>query len=207
MKINDLQAGTKMLSKISKLSIILLILFTIVFSISIVKIYPFTDYSIYLFINKWYGIHFFTIFLLLIVFTMWLYRAYANLKLMASQTRWDPMWTIIGVWVIVANFFMPYILMKEINTISSNKIKKEPKNYYVMIWWLSALIAFIIGFISYDYNIGPITDIDFITGNILYIIQIILIILSNLILINLIISINNNQQEIALDHNVQAIKK
>ena len=200
MKIGDIKAGAVVSERRGRLAIVFIVLAIIVSGGIFVVLWNGWHNTNNLLFNKYYNISWYVVWVVSgITFSFWFHRSYANLKLMGiSKTKWDPLWAVLGVWVIVANLFLPYIIMKEINTLSAEKNNKPPNNFIVSAWWIALLTSVFIGWIASAHTNGHVTYDEFKTGTVLHFIRYAFFLLSGVILIKLIASINHYQKAFSL---------
>ena len=197
MKITDLKTGATVGYKRANVAKALIVLTIIISAGIFISLYNFWNNNPSEVYNKWYNYAWFSVWIVSgITFSMWFYRAYANLKLMGiAKTKWDPWWAVIGVWVIVANLIVPYLIMRELNTLCVTDDKKRKRNVSLaIVWWLFMLISVVISWVAQSYTSGYVTYSEFKTGIVLHAIRYLLFLLSGGILIKLITDISQFQK-------------
>jgi hypothetical protein len=90
----------------------------------------------------------------LIIFLMWIHRAYRNLRsLGADNLRFTPGWAIGGFFIPLYNFFHPILVIADLWKASDPYIdtrdrlswKNAPVSFLIMFWWILFLIGFVGG--------------------------------------------------------------
>jgi hypothetical protein len=77
-----------------------------------------------------------------IAFLMWFYRVYENIEQSGIRTDRSKIWAIWGFIIPVVNFYMPYLIMKEINVKMSERIFsttgkiRDPQTRWITLWWI-----------------------------------------------------------------------
>lgn len=85
-----------------------------------------------------------------ILFLVWFYRSYKNLHIAGMHPRFRPGWAVGSFFIIILNFFLPYIIMQEIWAktqqigIPKAHHKYIPKTSpFIIVWWTFWLLIFI----------------------------------------------------------------
>lgn len=84
-----------------------------------------------------------------IVSVIWLHRVASNTSPLSGERRWGDGWAI-GAWFIpLANWVLPYLVVKELWQHNSPKSKagREPVPALFTVWWLVWISASIVGLI------------------------------------------------------------
>lgn len=90
------------------------------------------------------GLGFFVVFIVTVVlYLMWLHRAYRNLQALGQQTDRSPGWAV-GWWFIpIASLFMPYLTVKELY--EKSDFQENNSSPIVGVWWITYILSGIIG--------------------------------------------------------------
>jgi hypothetical protein len=81
-----------------------------------------------------------------IVFLMWFYRVYRNLRAFGVRTRHGPGWAPGGFFVPIVNLYLPYQIAKELSAFSSIPGKRPRFEQAIPLWWVFYLAANILSF-------------------------------------------------------------
>jgi hypothetical protein len=83
-----------------------------------------------------------------IFFTIWFYRSYHNVHLRIDYCQFDKSYAILGWFIPIANFYIPYQIMKEIYletkaqlVLTSGEYSKTNLTGLIGWWWATWLIA------------------------------------------------------------------
>jgi hypothetical protein len=192
MKIADIQTGAKISQSRGKLAIAIIVLNLISCSGIFILLWFLWSKNFGMY-NAWFETYNKVNFILWIIsgitFSMWLYRAYSNLKLMGiAKTKYDPTMAVLGVWVIFANFYIPFVVMKEMDALSAEKNNSKPNSLSIVMWWVPLLLFIPINWMAIISFGGNLTNFT-IAHSVAYA----LFLCSGIFLIKLIRLINDHQ--------------
>ncbi|WP_025126072.1 DUF4328 domain-containing protein [Myroides odoratimimus] len=102
-----------------------------------------------------------------IVFIVWFYRAYVNMKSLDTRLNDSKYWIIFGWLIPVFNLVMPYRLLNKmtisavsyIHKNTSTRLKKF-RSYWILLLWVSFLLIYLLRL--YQYSIATRVDVMFI---------------------------------------------
>ena len=134
----------------------------------------------------------------LVVFSMWFYRAYANLRIMGfNKIKWDPIWAVLGCWIVIANLFMPCIIMREIDRLCASKTGRQVKGGAILAWWLIFLFSVLVARLTNGFVSVSGTYEALVIALAMYAIHAALLLVSGVMLLKIMNTINRDQIAIA----------
>ena len=140
------------------------------------------------------GIGFFVAFIVTIVlYLMWLHRAYKNLQALGQQTDYSPGWAV-GYWFIpFINLVMPYKIVNELY--EKSNFQGNNSSSIVAIWWLTYILSGIIGWMANKITFGTKASEAIATAAMVDIVSDTLLIIAGCACIKIINTVDEMQEE------------
>ncbi len=87
-----------------------------------------------------------------ILFLVWFYKVYCNMRLAGFHLRYRPSMAVWGFFIPIASFVIPYLIAKEIAAKTATRIAEQAPQYrpratkfVVLIWWILYWLAGAVG--------------------------------------------------------------
>ena len=85
-----------------------------------------------------------------LIFLIWFWQVYANFHVLhPKKATFGKVWAIIGWFLPLLNFYIPFAIMREIwleNQEETDDSLNEKRYRWVIWWWMFSLMAFVIAF-------------------------------------------------------------
>ena len=161
--------------KILRLIILLELLMIIVSVISILELskQPGETIREYVDFSNWEIIETAFLFLYLAIYLIatiryikWFRRAYYNLHVINKNVKYTEKWAVLGWFIPIFNYIIPYQIMKEIYVKTSEYLDLKDREFlrFVKIWWAGFVLLGLFSWLSFFFNSNTLTHHDHIVN-------------------------------------------